>query len=74
MGQNPVWNYADGSLCRSKCPDVWRNRDPRREGAPTVPVEIRLTHYLRARELDPYFLGEPLPDLGRQAVMNSSRT
>lgn len=32
---------------------------------PTVPVKIRLTHYLRARELDPYFLGQPLPDLGR---------
>lgn len=29
---------------------------------------------LRAREFDPYFLGQPLPDLSRQAVMNSSRT
>ena len=74
MGQNPVWDHAHCCLCRSKRPDVRRNRDPRREGASTVPVEISLTHYLRARELDPYFLGQPLPDLGGQAVMHSSRT
>jgi hypothetical protein len=40
-----------------------------------LPVKKRYAAlWLGARELDPYFLGQPLPDLGRQAVMNSSRT